>query len=330
MSTRTALEMIPVAGAALGGIYNIATAGRRAAEQKAANEEERRKQIEGSKELTDYNSLKQEELYKKTTAPLAMLKQYKEAGLSPGLMYGGSGGGGSIPQIATQTTSRGAVPDANAARGNDMNAIMGLAQLGLMKAQTENINADTEKKQSEVPAIKAGTENTIADTDFKRINTQYANESLRERLEIIAQEANKAISIAHQEQIKENVSENTFQAQVQKIKQDATNAAIQGAAMESGIQLNDARINEITQDIMRKWQELNVQKDRTGYEHGDRLKAIEEYTSTTLKAAGIQAAGRLVSDVVGIATRKMPQGSITTRTNGNGEVISESYTRPNK
>jgi hypothetical protein len=58
-------------------------------------------------------------------------------------------------------------------------------------------------------------------------------------------------------------------------------------------------------------------------------KAIEEYTENALKVAGIHAVGNITKDIVGIATRKMPTGTTTTKQDSKGNW-SETTTRPNQ
>lgn len=324
--TGTVLDMIPIAGAALGGIYNIATAGKRAREQQQANDYERKMQMEGSKELTDYQSKANLQLWKDTNKT-AQMEEIKKAGLSPGMIYGGSGPGGSTPTVSTAVPTRGTIPDANAGRANDINQMMSIAQLGLINAQTkkteaeaenlpktgENISADTTLKNKQVESITAGITNTQAQTkltqaqnDITNLNEQILKGTLNEQIAIIKNQLTKSAGEAKSAMAEGHVDEKTQETKIKILNQEATNKALEAIAIQTGINLSKEKINEISNSIMQRWKELNITKDKTGYEHDDRLKAIDEYTKTTLKAAGIQAAGRLVSDVVGIATRRPP------------------------
>lgn len=56
------------------------------------------KQFEQNKELAQFQTDMQEELYNKYSSPEAMMKQYAAAGLNPNLMYSGAGSGqGNVP-----------------------------------------------------------------------------------------------------------------------------------------------------------------------------------------------------------------------------------------
>lgn len=243
--TGTALDMIPIAGSALGAIYNIATSGKRAKEAQALNDYERKMQIEGSKELTDYQSKANLQLWK-DTGKEAQMQQIKEAGLSPGLIYGGSGAGGSTPTVSTAMPTRGTIPDANAARSNDIQSMMGLAQLGLMKAQTENIQADTNKKENEVPNIKADTTlkgiqgqsltqgiknlktverlNTI-EGDIKDIEAAVADSTKQDAINYIKHEAVRMGGMAKSALAQGNVDEKTQNEKIELLGKQIANVA---------------------------------------------------------------------------------------------------------
>lgn len=103
------------------------------------------------------------QLYEDLQSPKALLQQYKEAGLSPSLMFG-DGGAGTIGNGAQGAGAAGVNP--NVFGVNAMEA----AQIGLINAQTEK--------------TKEETKNVSVDTDLKRIEenlkalqqTEYNNE----------------------------------------------------------------------------------------------------------------------------------------------------------
>lgn len=111
-------------------------------------------QIKGSKELTDYQYQKQLEMWKATNFS-AQKEQLKMAGLNPGLIYGMGGAGG------TTTGSGGAgVSGANApVGGREVQDAMGMGmQLQLLKAQKDNIEADTANKKAQEKDLIASAE----------------------------------------------------------------------------------------------------------------------------------------------------------------------------
>lgn len=292
-------------------------------------------QLNGAKQMAQLNKENQMDIWNRTNYE-AQMEHIKNAGLNPALLYGKSGGGGATTggnTVAMPTGGTAAQVDPNAKQRNMMDAAMMMANLDLIKSQTKKNEAEA----NATTGYKAGEatqniEESKSRQAFNEINTKYANESLEWRLDKIAQESNIALGQAQSALAQGNVDSNmgVIKAKMESIIQGATNAAIQGAAMEKGIQLDNAKINEITNDIQRKWQELNINQSKTRYEHEDRLKAIEEYTENALKVAGIVAVGNVVRDVVGIATQKIPKGNISTTTNGKGETIRETWTRPNE
>lgn len=113
-------------------------------------------QIQGAKNLGDYNYRKQLEMWNATNLE-AQMAHAKAAGLNPALLYakGGAtgqlGATGGMPQGATAPQGGREVMDVT-------NQMM---QLQLLKAQKENIEADTAQKQANVPNIEADTQNKI-------------------------------------------------------------------------------------------------------------------------------------------------------------------------
>lgn len=80
-------------------------------------------------------------LYEDLYSPKALLQQYKDAGLSPSLMFGGGGPGG--------TTVQGAQGEGASGIGTQTFGInpVDLSQVKLANAQAENIKADTQLKE---------------------------------------------------------------------------------------------------------------------------------------------------------------------------------------
>lgn len=107
--------------------------------------------IKGSKEMTDYQYMKQLQMWKDTNYS-AQMEQMNKAGVNPALLYGMSGGG------ATTTGGDAAHVGEGRAEQNpgEIQSIMGMglmnqsamnqAQIELMRAQARNLDADTANK----------------------------------------------------------------------------------------------------------------------------------------------------------------------------------------
>lgn len=136
-------------------------------------------QIKGSKEMTDYNTeagrKAQLAMWRDTGLP-AQVEQAEAAGLSKALLYGGGGAGGAT---TGQGASAGSVSgqsagDPNAAMANGM-------QLAMLKAQTDNLNANTKKTEEEANNIagvdRTGKEETNRGTKFQNDLNDFLREN---------------------------------------------------------------------------------------------------------------------------------------------------------
>lgn len=305
-----------IADAATGGLISFALSDYNRSQQEGAAKRAEQRQIQGAKEMTDYQKNADYDMWRKT-GPVGMMEQIKQAGMSPGVMMGKGGIGGGITGGSGAMPSMQQVPDANSATANQINTMMAMSNMKLMEAQTEKTKAEATKIAG--TDTKVGEQN-IAESKARQalaeINTKYENEALDWKLDKIAQEANIALAEAQIKNSQQEVENNAdvIRARRATIIQEATNTAIQASAIESGIRLNEEKIKEISNDITRKWQELNTTISKNRYEHEDRLKTIEEYTKNALKVAGIHAIGNVAGDIVKIAT-KTPMPKPSHRTN---------------
>lgn len=128
-------------GAAIGGVAA------QAADRRQLKQQEKLQQLamEGSKEMINFQKAADLQMWRDTNAA-AQVQMMKDAGLSVGLMYGKGGGGG-----ATIGGSSGVGMAQAPSGGGEMMSGMGMmnvAQLALLNAQKENIEADTANKQA--------------------------------------------------------------------------------------------------------------------------------------------------------------------------------------
>lgn len=137
--------------------------------QREQNEKLMAQQIAGEEELMKLQNKYQLEMWDKTGYG-AQVKQMKEAGINPALLYGMSGGGGQsmgagMPGISTATAE-------NPKTSQGTAAMMGMglqaaAQVSLLQAQKENVEAQTEN-------LKAGTGKTKQDEKLSWEQTHKA------------------------------------------------------------------------------------------------------------------------------------------------------------
>lgn len=239
----------------------------------------------------------------------AQIDHLKKNNMSVSMMYKGGGAGGQTMGMGMGMPSTSGAPDPNASKAIDLNTAQTAANIELTKAQTDNLKADTVKKAG------ADTELVKAEAAFKEILTKYQTESLEDQLSIIANEKFMRIDEAGIKQNERQVSDETTRGEIKRINQLATNTALEAIAINQRINLDKAKIQEISNGIQQKWRELNINETKSRWEHEDRLTQIKEYTTNALKVAGIHAAGNLVGDVVNIATRQAPKGKPSHRVN---------------
>lgn len=143
-------------------------------------------QMANDRAMTDYQHNKQLEMWK-ATSYVGQKEQMEKAGLNPALMYGMGGGGGVTTGAGAAHAGIGASAPQGGREIQDMMQ-MGL-QLQMLRAQKENIEADTEVKKVDA-AKRAGvdTENVKADTENKlmeKIIKEYTGKDLKDVYEKI-------------------------------------------------------------------------------------------------------------------------------------------------
>jgi len=222
----------------------------------------------------------------------AQKKQMEKAGLNPGLMYGGSGGGSMI----MDSGSGGSAAGGQAQRQDiDTSGLgMQIQQMALLKAQKDNIEADTNKKNVEANKLQGvDTGNVQAETNVKNLqakNLELENklrsDGLDSALYQLKANADKAQSEARSALIKANVDENTKNSQIKKINSEAANEAFKLTLMEADKNLTNEKARAITQELAQEWERLSIELDKVGI--GKMDNAIKEFTAKMNARLGTQ------------------------------------------
>lgn len=235
------------AGQALDTIGGLAMQGVNDRRQLRQQQKLMQQQIKGQKEMGKFNQALALEMWDKTNYK-AQVEQLKKAGLNVGLMYDGGGASG------TTQTPTGSVSGGNAPVGGGEVKGMGMQlgmQMALLKAQKENIEADTAKKQAETTktsgadtaAVTKGIEAT--DTQIQQMkqatkNSELQNSIMEYEKKLKEIEANKANLT--QEQYVEQMKTAT-----EKLKDEARSAKVKGnidEATEKNVVENANLVNQ--------------------------------------------------------------------------------------
>lgn len=200
-----------------------------------------------SKEMTLFNKNQQLDLWKKT-GPTGMMEEYSKAGLSPALMYGSSGAGGS--SALSTATGQGTKADKVESYKVDPQI---MANLALLSAQKENIEADTDNKRAELP-VKGETARA---TQIENDRRQFADKS----------DGKTGLDIQRET---ERAGINWTGASITKMKQDVENA-------KEGLMIDwkNADTREKQVEVYKDIEEKKMQLELELFERGMNQRQIE-------------------------------------------------------
>lgn len=246
-------------------------------------------QIQGQKEMTDYNRMAQLAMWRDTGYGPQM-EQMKAAGLNPALLYGGGGGGGQTASI-----SGGNVTGASAPQGG-REAIEG-AQMGLgmqlQAAQVKVLETQADKNEAEAAKTK-GVDTDVAGQQFENLRQAFDNTKLdmtmknilnfeqqasqEDRLHYIEYQTKSALSQARIIANQKNISDATLNDQITTIKQQAIEATMKNVLLNAQVSntqadtiLKNEQTKKLANDIMIGWGQLSV---------NERAQKVDELAKT--------------------------------------------------
>jgi hypothetical protein len=218
------------------------------------------------------------------------VKHYENAGLNVGLMYGGSGAGGTL-----SSGSGGGASGGNAPQGESVSNIMGIglqaqqiqSAIELNKAMANKANAEAEKTSG------VDTESTIANTGLTKMNTENAklesqlrSQGLEATLDTLIANRDKAVAESSSAITNANVSASTKETQINKINSEAANEAFKLTLMQADKNLTNEKARAITQELAQEWERLSIELDKVGI--GKMNNAIQEFTAKMNARLGTQ------------------------------------------
>lgn len=245
-----------IAGAAVSGLGMAGSAlgigsKRQVKQQKELNENAMSINYKYGEMAADKAYQRQKEMYERSyqdESPVAKRKQLEDAGLSVGLMYGGSGGmGGAGTASTAPTASTGQATPGHAPTSTEkMAAAAQAGQMGIniarQQAEIQNIKADTALKEKDAGLKVAGTAKTETETNL--ILQNITNEKLRGEA---MQWQNK------QAEIHTEILQATEVDQIQSIQ-----AGLQKLQWESVRTLQDIRHSETDLETKKKIQDAII------------------------------------------------------------------------
>lgn len=203
-------------------------------------------QISGQEHLMGVAQRNQLQMWKDTNYRPQM-EQLEKAGLNPGLIYGMNGGGG-----VTTGSSSGQVSGGNATghSGEPQAMALGMLQAQNIKAQTDNINADTKLKKS--GTLKTNEEKTKLELE-NVINDLFTNRDIEGNL--IPDEAHDKDRAAFKEkaqEIKKTEAETKFKIDENKRQELINNPEIQKIQAQIDLMKQQGMTQEATTENLKK------------------------------------------------------------------------------
>lgn len=286
--------------AAIGGIMGLALGGINDQRQLTQQQKLQNMQIQGSKELTDYNMSKQLQMWKDTGYG-AQIQQMKDAHLSPALIYGGGGGGGQSMGTPNSNVGSGQAPQGGG-------EIMGMVNIGIqqqmLKIQdkladiqdksvtNQNSNRDT-ATEAEAGYKKAQTsgqqiENSIKATASENIIRQIGNmadKTWAEMYQITQETQFEGQLLPHQiEQLKAIISEKNQNVKVGE--QDVKNMQQQISNMQQDIRESIQRIGESKIRMNHLNASIELMAEQTGATEAEKYQ-IQAATDNLIRTGSL-------------------------------------------
>lgn len=200
------------------------------------------------------------DMYNMLQNPKSMVKQLKEAGLNPALMYSNGGMGGQT-QSGPQGTPQ-------AGTGAPTLGIQNITD-PLSVAQIKNIEADTKKKEEEANNISQDTKLKQAQEEYTKSQTFWTDiranidknnltistATINEQITTIKTKTASAIEELHQQRRDNKINDETFYEQINQIKQDYANSVSQGLIMAEEVEKLKAVTENVKMDTAQKEEE---------------------------------------------------------------------------
>lgn len=353
-----------VANTALGGIFGAIMQKSNDKRQIRQQRKLQDMQLQGNKEMVDYNMMKELEMWNNTNYG-AQIKHLKDAGLNPALIYGMKGGGGAtVGSPGGGGVSGGTAPvgggEVQQGAQYGIQSAMAMANIELMKSQANKNNVeaaktggvDTDLARTQILDLTQGIENKKAQEILTRVQTrigeldaQLKGMTQQDVADRIAWEAGKALEEMAQAENETFIQRATMNNKIDMVKAElayiylkntlttaqTTNVnadtKLKGAQTDlaqSNIQVNEVQMRKMAADISQGWQKLEV--ELRGASVREREIALKEFVQDVSESTKltVEAVGNLIDGVM----RKMPKRTHRSTDGSRGwkdEVTTEHY-----
>lgn len=216
-----------------------------------------------AKNLADYEQNLKLKMWKDTNYS-AQLDQARLAGISKAAAIGGSGTGtqgASVGSVGGGAAAN-AAETQNARTASLQQNMQLVSQLALQKAQKENIEADTANKQADANK-KSGI-----DTDVAKQGLEQAKQTQQAIVDKAVKDALTAGEQYTKTSAESQEANRGLEDRLKAIKANALGAIIENEAKKTGIQVDKAKIKQISESIAQGWE---------GLKQGDRKIAIDKF-----------------------------------------------------
>ena len=269
----------------IGAIMGIALGGINDERQRKQQEKLHEIQMKGQKEMMDYSTMKQMQMWHATNYG-EQIKELKNAGLNPGLLYGMSGGGGTTTGSPSGSTTGGTAPSG----GGEALAMAGMGlqnamSLRLMKAQEEVLTTQAEKNKAEatktsgvdttetktrIDSLLQGIDNARQQYEIQKLDITLKNienfekqASQSDRLDYIEYQTKIALKQLDNVTSEAFINKATIKQKIDIIKQEAIQAILKNELTQHQIQLTDQQRKSLAEQILLNWDKLSVDKQET-------------------------------------------------------------------
>lgn len=229
----------------------------------------------------------------KETNYAAQVEEMKKAGLSPGLMYGGSGAGGAM----SAGGGGGSIGGGQAPAGGG--EIMGLQ---LMKAQKDLLQAQAQDAKASAGLKESQTGLTGEQTNIASIQKSIMTDSYMDTLNKIKAEATKLQGESREANLSAEQKGETYWTEIKMKEAELIGLGLANEMKKEGIQLTQTQIDATMAKVQQDWKDLEIKEGKLNLD-----KFIHDIADSTRLT--IEQAGAVVRSVIG---RRIDKGTKNT------------------